>query len=73
MIDFNAHFDGKAIVPQEAVDLPRDRSFAVHLETFGGADTAPEISPLSPLQLLTENAFPLSTIIYVYGTRSSFR
>lgn len=56
MIDFNAHFDGKVIVPEQAVDLPRDRSFEVHVETFSGADAAPESSPQSALQWLAENA-----------------
>jgi hypothetical protein len=38
MIAFNASFDGKVIVPEHAVDLPRDRSFVVHVETPGSAD-----------------------------------
>jgi hypothetical protein len=29
MIDFNAHSDGEVIVPEQAVDLPRNRSFIV--------------------------------------------
>jgi hypothetical protein len=40
MIDFGAHFDGKVIVPEQAVDLPRDRSVVVHVETPGVADPA---------------------------------
>ena len=56
MIDFNAHFDGKVIVPEQAVDLPRDRSFVVHVETFGGADPATQSSPQSALQWLADNA-----------------
>jgi len=46
MIAFNAHFDGKVIVPEHAVDLPRDRRFVVHVET----ESAPA------LQWLAENA-----------------
>ena len=56
MIDFNAHFDGKVIVPEQAVDLPRDRSFVVHIETPGVADPAPQSSPQSALQWLADNA-----------------
>ena len=56
MIDFNAHFDGKVIVPEQAVDLPRDRSFVVHVETFGATDPKAESSPQSALQWLAENA-----------------
>jgi hypothetical protein len=56
MIDFSAHFDGKIIVPEQAVDLPRDRSFVVHVETPGAADTATQSSPQSALQWLADNA-----------------
>jgi hypothetical protein len=56
MIDFNAHFDGKVIVPEQAVDLPRDRSFVVHVETFGGTDPAAKSPAQSALQCLAENA-----------------
>ena len=56
MIDFNAHFDGKVIVPEQAVDLPRDRSFIVHVEAPGGAETAVKDPPQSALQWLAENA-----------------
>jgi hypothetical protein len=60
MIDFNAHFDGRVIVPEQAVDLPRDRSFVVHVdvvhvETSAGRDPV-EKSPQSALQWLAENA-----------------
>jgi hypothetical protein len=54
MIDFNAHFDGKVIVPEQAVDLPLDCSFTVHVETFGGANPVAEISPQSALQWSAE-------------------
>jgi hypothetical protein len=56
MIDFNAHFDGRVIVPGQDVDLPRDRSFVVHVETSGGMDPAAVSSPQSALQWLAENA-----------------
>lgn len=56
MIDFNAHFDGKVIVPEQAVDLPRDRSFVVHVETPGAPDPAAQSFPQSALQWLAENA-----------------
>jgi len=56
MIAFSAHFDGKVIVPEHAVDLPRDRPFVVHVETSGSADLAEEKSPVHALQWLAENA-----------------
>jgi hypothetical protein len=76
MIDFNARFDGKVIVPEQAVDLPRDRSFVVHIEAFGAADATVKDSPQSALQWLAENAVDdelpvdLSTQHdhYLYGT-----
>jgi hypothetical protein len=56
MIAFNAHFDGKVIVPEHAVDLPRDRSFVVHVETEGSPVAVDENAPESALQWLAENA-----------------
>ena len=57
MINFNAHFDGKVIVPDQIVDLPRDRSFVVHIEAASDADPAGvAAAPQSALQWLAENA-----------------
>ena len=56
MIAFNAYFDGKVIVPEHAVDLPRDRSFVVRVETPAGADPGLESVPLNALQWLADNA-----------------
>jgi len=56
MIAFNAHFDGKVIVPEHAVDLPRDRSFVVHVDTPGSAEPVAANVPLNALQWLAENA-----------------
>jgi hypothetical protein len=56
MIAFNAHFDGKVIVPEDAVDLPLGRSFVVHVETGGSVDPAGENTSLHALQWLAENA-----------------
>ena len=56
MIAFSAHFDGKVIVPDDAVDLPRDRPFVVHVETPGNADPAAESAPVHALRWLAENA-----------------
>jgi len=57
MIAFNAHFDGKVIVPEHAVDLPVDRPFIVHVETSSGeADPERKAEPVSALQWLAENA-----------------
>ena len=55
MIAFNAHFDGKVIVPEHPVDLPVDRPFVVHVETPGRADSERGSGP-SGLQWLAENA-----------------
>jgi hypothetical protein len=52
MIAFNAHYDGKFIVPEQAVDLPRNQLFVVHIETAPLPDEAPQ----SALQWLAENA-----------------
>ena len=56
MIAFNAHFDGKVIVPEHAVDLPRDRPFVVHVETSGGVASPGENAPVHALQWIAENA-----------------
>jgi len=56
MIAFNAHFDGKVIVPEHAVDLPMDRTFVVRVETSGSAESARQSEPSSALQWLAENA-----------------
>jgi hypothetical protein len=56
MIDFSARFDGRVIVPEQPVDLPRDRSFVVHVETSAAVDSAFRETPLSALEWLTENA-----------------
>jgi hypothetical protein len=56
MIAFNAYFDGKVIVPEHAVDLPRDRPFVVHVETERSTDPVDGHAPGSALQWLAENA-----------------
>lgn len=53
MIAINAHFDGKVIVPDEPVDLPRDRALVVRIEPVPGTD-APPVEPV--LAWLAENA-----------------
>jgi hypothetical protein len=76
MIHFHARFDGKVIVPEQAVDLRRDCSFIVHVEAFDAAHAAVKDSPQSALQWLAENAVDdelpvdLSTQHdhYIYGT-----
>ena len=56
MIAFNAHFDGKVIVPEHPVDLPVDRAFVVHVETSRQAGSEPISGALSGLQWLADNA-----------------
>jgi hypothetical protein len=76
MIAFHAHFDGKVIVPEDAVDLPRDRPFLVRVETSDDTEQAMESSESSALQWLAENAVQdelpadLSAQVdhYLYGT-----
>ena len=36
MIAINAHFDGKVIVPDEPLDLPRDQALIVRIEPAPG-------------------------------------
>jgi hypothetical protein len=77
-IAFNAHFDGKVIVPEHAVDLPRDRSFVVHVETSGSVDPVGKDASLHALQWLAEMPwrtsclaiFPRGTITTSTGRRS---
>ncbi len=56
MIAFNAHFDGKVIVPEHPVDLPIGRAFVVHIETFRNSNSEPANGPLSGLQWLAAHA-----------------
>ena len=51
MIACNAHFDGKVIVPEHAVDLPRDRPFVVHIEGLVDPDSGPENAPTDALKV----------------------
>jgi hypothetical protein len=76
MINFNARFDGKVIVPEQTVNLPQDRSFVVHVEAFSEADATFDQSPQSALQWLAENAVDDELPVdlssqhdhYLYGT-----
>jgi hypothetical protein len=56
MIAFSAHFDGKVIVPDQAVDLPLGRPLVVRVETPGDTGPAAEDLPRPALQWLAENA-----------------
>lgn len=56
MIAFNAHFDGKEIVRERMVDLPRGRSFVVSVDLSGNTDTTGEDTPLHALRWIAENA-----------------
>jgi len=33
MVAIRVHFDGKALIPEGPVDLPRDRTLIVHVDT----------------------------------------
>ena len=70
---FKAHFDGKVIVPEETVDLPRDRQLLVCVETPGMKE---HVAGESALQWLADNAVDDDLPIdlssehdyYLYGT-----
>jgi hypothetical protein len=56
MIAFNAHFNGKVSVPEDAIDLPRNQSFVGHVDASGSAEPVAEDAPFPALQWLAENA-----------------
>ncbi len=48
----NAHFDGKAIIPDEPLDLPPNQALIVQIESVGSRETVDE----SALDWLAANA-----------------
>jgi hypothetical protein len=42
MVTVNAHFDGKAIVPDEPLDLPPNQALIVQIERVGALEPAEE-------------------------------
>jgi hypothetical protein len=48
----SAHFDGKAIIPDEPLDLPPNQALIVHIEPVGAREAADE----SALAWLAANA-----------------
>ena len=48
----NAHFDGRAIIPDEPLDLPPNQALVVQIESVGASETADE----SALAWLASNA-----------------
>lgn len=56
MIAFNAHFDGMVIVPEGSVDLPRNRTFVVHVEGVDRDDGSGEVNRRHALEWLAQNA-----------------
>ena len=48
----NAHFDGRAIIPDEPLDLPPNQALVVEIEPVGACETADE----SALAWLAANA-----------------
>jgi hypothetical protein len=76
MINFNARFDGKVIVPEEPVNLPQDRSFVVHVESIDEEWPPAKDPSVSALQWIVDHAVDtddLSTDLsaehdhYLYG------
>jgi hypothetical protein len=56
MINFNARFDGKVIVPEEPVNLPQDRTFMVHVESIDEEGAPAKDPAVSALQWMADNA-----------------
>ncbi len=50
MVAIRARFDGKALIPEQPIDLPRDRTLIIHVETeiHKPGDEAPLHSVLTP-------------------------
>jgi hypothetical protein len=74
MVAIRGHFDGKVIVPDEPVDLPRNQELIVHIETV---KAHPSNEQPSSLQWIADHAVEdaelpddLSTNVdhYLYGT-----
>lgn len=74
MIAIKAHFDGKYLVPDEPVDLPRQKHLRVEVEVL---DSLAEGPPCSVLDWLGDNAvddpsLPVDLAVnhdhYLYGT-----
>jgi hypothetical protein len=72
----NAHFDGKAIIPDEPLDLPPNQALIVQIESVGSRETADE----SALAWLAANAVENDTLPadladrhdhYLYGCPTS--
>ena len=40
MVAIKGHFDGKVIVPDEPLDLPRNQKLIIHVQTVGGEQPA---------------------------------
>ncbi len=74
MIAINAHFDGRVIVPDEPVDLPRDRALRVRIEPLAGTDPLPAESVLTWLAEHASDSAVLPADLshqhdyYLYGT-----
>ncbi|MBN1395382.1 MAG: hypothetical protein JW959_10195 [Pirellulales bacterium] len=47
MLAIRAHFDGKALIPEELVELPRDQTLIIHVESE--KDSVPGESLLRPV------------------------
>ena len=72
----NAHFDGKAIIPDEPLDLPPNQALIVQIESVGSREKADE----SALAWLAANAVEDDTLPadladqhdhYLYGSPTS--
>lgn len=79
MVAIKCHFDGKVIVPDEPLDLPRNQPLVVHIEagTAEVAESGESGNPASALLWLAENAvddpsipadFSQQVDHYLYGT-----
>ena len=74
----NAHFDGRAIIPDEPIDLPPNQALIVQIESVGACETADD-SALAWLaaNAVENDALPMDLADqhdhYLYGCRTNDR
>lgn len=59
MVAIKAHYDGKVIIPDEPVDLPRNKALVVQIEVRGSARPTKK---RSALDLIGDNAVDDKTL-----------
>ena len=75
-LTIHAHFDGKVIIPDEPLDLPRDQALILQIQPVGGKEEALEEPVLSWLAANAVDSEVLPTDLadrhdrYLYGRSS---